>query len=352
MTARGGFTALVVRFGIRSRQAIAFVALVSGAASVAACSLLLDWGDYTGKGGNDAAVAAPCGTNGQCAALPPPSSSWEGPVAFYPPASTPPGCGTGFDSFYKPSSAPAGCASCSCGNATGAVCAQPQVTFYSDSTCQTQCDQKTLTSMTCVTPSSCGTYFAIGTSIAQGGTCPPSGGEPTVPAPMELAGTACPPATPVSSTCSEGQLCLATPPNPAAPRICVRTNGFATSCPGGDSPYTFGPEIYYTDPSQVMDTRGCTSCTCDAPTGTSCTFPPLGTLSNIRYDSMCMFPSFAPPMTFNVPSTCQPLANQGFELNTPFKLDAGTCGPAGGQPTGTVVPTGQPTSLCCRSMGP
>jgi hypothetical protein len=343
---RGGSAARVARFGVLSRRAIALVTLVSGGASVAACSILLDWSDYTGS--DAGAAAAPCGTNGQCAALPPPSSTWEGPVAFYPPLSTPPGCGTGFDSFYKLTGAPAACASCSCGDPTGAVCAQPQVTFYSDSACQTRCDQKTLASMTCVTPSACGTYFDIGPSIAQGGNCPPSGGTATLPPSTELAGTACPPTTPLSSTCSEGQLCLGTPPNPAAPRICVRSSGVAASCPPD---YKFGPEIYYTDPTQVTDSRGCTACTCAAPSGTSCTFSPLGTLTNLRYDSMCMFPIVTPPMTFNVPNTCQSLMNEGFQLNQTFRLDAGTCSPAGGQAMGVVVATGQPTSLCCTSMG-
>jgi hypothetical protein len=346
MKARGGFAARFVGFGVLSRQAIALMALVSGAASVAACSVLLDWNDYTGAG-SDAAVAAPCGTNGQCAALPPPASSWEGPIAFYPPLSTPPGCGTGFDSFYKLTGAPAACASCSCGSPTGAVCAQPQVTFYSDATCQTQCDQKTLANMTCVTPSACGAYFDIGASIAQGGNCAPSGGGATLPASTELAGTACPPTTPLSSTCSEGQLCLGTPPNPAAPRICLRTSGIVTSCPSGYRE----PEVYYTDPSQVSDSRGCTACTCAAPDGTSCTFSPLGTLTNLRYDSMCMFPIVTPPMTFNVPNACQGLMNEGFQLNQTFHLDAGTCSPAGGQATGSVIATGQPTTLCCTSMG-
>jgi hypothetical protein len=334
------------RIGAVARQAATLVLVALGASSLDACSVLLDWSDYTGNA--DAAMGVSCGTNEQCAKALPSDSTWQGPIAFYPPQSTPPACGS-VTSFYTLTGAAATCSACSCAAPTGGMCAQPLVTFYADSTCQTQCDQKALVSGTCVPPV-CGTSFTIGESIAQGGSCVATGGSPSVPAATALGGTACLPAAPLSAaTCGTGQLCLPTSPNPAAPRICVMSKGSATSCPG--APYKVGPEIYYTDPTQVTDTRGCSACSCGGPDGAACSFNPLQNLTNLRYDSMCQLPTVAPP--FSIPTACQSLMNDGFQLNGTFRLQPGMCPATGGDPMGTAtIPMGQATSICCTSTGP
>jgi hypothetical protein len=53
-----------------------------------------------------------------------------------------------------------------------------------------------------------------------------------------------------------------------------------------------------------------------------------------------------------VPNSCEMVSPGGFKLNGTFRLDPGTCVPTPVQPTGSVVPTGQATSICCTSTGP
>ena len=152
-------------------------------------------------------------------------------------ASTPPGArrpdaGTGSTRTTRSTPATVACSPCSCAPPEGGACSQPEITFYADSGCQTPCGHQPLVDMTCVPPM-CGSAFTIGSSNPTGGGCAPSGGTATVPAAATLAGVACPPNAALSSgSCSAGQICLPTPSTPAAPRICIRSKGEATSCPG------------------------------------------------------------------------------------------------------------------------
>jgi hypothetical protein len=58
---------------------------------------------------------------------------------------------------------------------------------------------------------------------------------------------------------------------------------------------------------------------------------------------MCITPG----LPFNVPSTCQPIAGaKGLKVLSSPVLDAGSCAPAGGQPTGAATPTSS-TTFCC-----
>lgn len=297
MRRRGNRSSLVARIRRSSRQAGVFVALAAGASSVAACSLLLDWTGYTGglnDGGrteSEAAVSIPCGTDEHCAAVLANDAGWSAPLTLYAAGSTPPGCGNGFESFYEFGAGPAACSACSCSPPDGGTCGPPGITFYGDGGCLTPCGHQPLVNMACVPPM-CGSSFTIGSSNPTGGGCVPTGGAATLPTPWKLAGVACPPNAALSSgSCSADRICLPTPSTPAAPRICVRSSGEATSCPG--APYIFGPEVYYAD-AQAADTRACSACSCGSPAGASCPFDSVVNITNIRFDSACMFPIVTP----------------------------------------------------------
>lgn len=117
-----------------------------------------------------------------------------------------------------------------------------------------------------------------------GGACEPGGGTATVPAVSWASiAVACAGAPTTATGCVDG----ACRPRPAAPfeaGVCVRHSG-DVACPG--APY-LNKHVFYGD---VADSRACTPCTCDAPSG-------------------------------------------------------GACAPAGGQPTGTATPTGAVTYCC------
>jgi hypothetical protein len=353
MTTRGGPLASAgARLGRPSRW-VGRLALVVAAASLAACSLVLDWNGYSGGGDGGGlptgTACGPSGSDGVCATVPAPDAGWAGPIALYDGDSMPPGCGTGYDSYYQVATDPAVCAMCTCGRPAGAICQPPEATYYGDSACATACGHQALISASCVTPT-CGTSFTVANAVAHGGSCAPSGGMATLSPPFSPAARACPSdSTLPSSTCGAGQLCLAAPPAPGSARICVRFEGVAIACPG--FPYSDGPTVYFEQPPQVTDTRGCAPCACGDPAGATCTLNSL--LGNVmRYGSDCSLPGIAVPV-LGLPSNCQSLGNNGgLQLNGTFGLDPGSCLPSGGTPTGGVAATGAQASFCCTTASP
>ncbi|HEX4445984.1 MAG TPA: hypothetical protein VH044_04585 [Polyangiaceae bacterium] len=323
------------------------------AASGAACSLVLDWNGYSAASadGGDLPSGTPCGpsgSDGRCATVPLPDGGWVGPMTLYGAESTPPGCGTGYDSFYQLSSQPAACSACTCGSPSGEACAAPDATYYGDSACATSCGHQPLVSAACVMPP-CGSNFTVANAEPHGGGCAPLGGAPTLPAPFSLAARACPTTSTLPSTaCGTGQLCVPAPPAPSAPRICLRFEGAAAACPG--FPYINGPMVLFEQPPAVTDTRGCAPCACSDPAGASCALSALGNV--LRLDPKCMVPNLAPPL-IALPSTCQDLGQSGgLQLNGTFRLTAGSCAPDGGAPMGAVSATGAQASFCCTTASP
>ncbi len=110
-----------------------------------------------------------------------------------------------------------------------------------------------------------------------------------------------------------------------------------TTCP------PFYPEMY-TFALQWHDTRGCSLCTCDPPTGSGCTSH-VALYSNAMCsgtDTVAVDASSAQPVCVDVlPS--DPIL--GVEAETPV-YTPGTCAHSGGTPTGTLTPA-MPVTFCC-----
>jgi hypothetical protein len=341
------------------------------------CSLVLDWNNYTGGdanagggvgsdvGADDASPAqtgdadpnageagslgAPCGSDRRCEP-PPPTPDWSGPVELYVgPASDPlPPCGAGyssasvFDGYRGMSFAAASCSPCGCSAPQGGACSPAPVTFYSDPSCAAPCGagDASLTTTTCAATAGC-TNFQVGPSTpTRMGGCMPEGGAPTYDAAVSWAqvARACMPEATASGSCGGGQLCVPSPAGAFPPRVCILKAG-DTSCPG--LPY-INRIVFYT--SDVVDTRACSNCSCEAPSGVSCSFPAAFPLPGFRYaDSLCAIPN----VPFGVPSSCQVVMGaSGLKLATPPVLDAGACPTSGGEPDGSVVPAAAET-FCC-----
>jgi hypothetical protein len=135
--------------------------------------------------------------------------------------------------------------------------------------------------------------------------------------------------------CTGGDLCIAKPSSPFGTVACIYQAG-DVPCPQG--PYTV-KQTYY---RSVADSRGCTPCTCGAPTGVSCALS--GSLST--------YSTFGNPCS-NVIATAQAdgscvmthggVGIQGLVTATP---SGGSCAAASVSPTGSATPTG-PTTVCC-----
>ena len=110
---------------------------------------------------------------------------------------------------------------------------------------------------------------------------------------------------------------------------CVVRAGMS-SCPAGT--YTAPHPQYF---ATASDTRACTACTCDLPTGVSC--------ANVKVsafvDSTCASAA-APTMG---PAGCVVAASA---LSAGVVSGEGACAAHGGQPTGEFAPT-SPSTICC-----
>jgi hypothetical protein len=133
---------------------------------------------------------------------------------------------------------------------------------------------------------------------------------------------------------SQGDVCS---PAAAGFRACVATPG-DVDCPAS-SPYV-DRHVFY---GGIDDTRGCTPCTCGAPTGSTCT----GSIA-IYSDAACSAQVFADLITSSGPSCIDVPAGSalGSKKAGPATYAPGACAANGGEPVGSAVPS-QPVTFCC-----
>jgi hypothetical protein len=315
-----------------------------------------------------------------------PPAGWTGYFSLYEgPAAQDPGCGGLYpDSAYTGNNGisvpPANCSTCTCTAPQGQTC---QVTGMQDPQTPANIDPLVVLDASCSGAPRCGTPLdtpptwtgnCIGNNYVRGkqNTCQPSGNNtcdqgsqpcnlsvianplkvtggsctastqtPTIPpVGWSNVGEACGSATP-GTGCSASQTCLPTPLAPFHPGVCIMHDG-EIDCPGGK----FSEQhIFYTGKT---DTRGCTACTCDAPTGGSCS----ATVTIYKDDSTC---STTPWVTLHPTSSagdCQPIPDNNSDIvgrKAVFSpVTGGSCTPVGGQPTGTAAPDkATATTFCC-----
>lgn len=130
--------------------------------------------------------------------------------------------------------------------------------------------------------------------------------------------TSCSPTLPIGQgTCGAGDQCV--PAAPAGFAVCVEQAGDLT-CPFGTKQLEYGG---------VNDTRGCSSCTCNGPTGFAC-----GGSTVVYTANDCSGASS--------PLQCGPAGNSVQFVASP----GGTCGASSVSATGSATPTG-PVTFCC-----
>lgn len=131
--------------------------------------------------------------------------------------------------------------------------------------------------------------------------------------------------------CDGGSVCVPAIPPPFAAGACIFRAG-DVQCPQG--PYAKRTVYYY----DFDDTRACSACSCDGPTGGEC----KGTMT-MRAGAGCSGNTLG---SGQVPGCVEkPQVSSGYFVVS-VSASGATCSPAGGAPTGSVTPIG-PTTVCC-----
>ena len=306
----------------------------------------------------DAEAGPAC--SGICAPIPPdgwsdPQLFWSGPMGTAPqcPADAPVVAYQGHGDLVVPPAA--ACSPCTC-SASAGTCAPPEQIAANgtacdagapfgapfngpsgwDGTCTAQ--DALAANPNCLDSTiPCVHSLAAGPVALTGDACMPSATGLVNPAPPTWSqdALACKGNTERLGACADPGVTCAVPPSSGF-LVCVYQAG-DVACPASypDKPLVFGA---------FDDTRGCTSCACGAPTGSSCT----ATLSVFK-DDLCSIPL---PLTDGIGSNAAycfdvpPGVALGSKTVTGLTFQPGTCMPSGGQATGSVDPSG-PSTFCC-----
>lgn len=309
-------------------------------------------GDRDAEGGadvvlssGDSAVDADSGTE-TCAVTCVDSapSGWLGPFASWSGSPTPslPCVGSwnglpvnAFDGLNAP---PAACA-CVCDPPTGQTCAPLTASFFFMA-CADACESVTLTPGCQAAGGSCGssytTYYETSAPTPPtGGVCSSSHASTTTPQPswsteIQLCAYS---GTSSGAGCGAAQSCVDAPAAPYGP-LCIYAQG-SNPCPAG--PYSVRTGYY----QGTSDSRGCTTCGCDGPTGGSCT----GGGGVAFYEPSC---SNNGQTSIGAGAGCSAtnFAGVGSVQGSLPSLAEGACTASGGQPTGSVSPS-SPITVCC-----
>jgi hypothetical protein len=337
-------------------------ALLLAAPCLLPSACILDLGDLTGgKGG---------GGTGTCSCFGPPPSGWTGYFALYDgPAAGLPSCGGAFPTPMFQGNAgisapPSKCSVCICSPPQGETCASSTTPLYTgDAPCGTSLSCETVlpaptgwdgscdgsTSYAPGGRSACGSGCSGGTADCNqqvtanklefgAGTCTASEQTPTTtPAIWSRVGEACAPLVMPGSVCASAtDTCVPGPGAAFHQGLCVMAVG-EVSCPAGGFTER---HLFYGD---VMDSRGCSSCTCGAEAGGSCSAmlavysgsdcsgTPLATLQPTSTGIDCKNLGGNPPVQARVET---------------LQITSGACPAGGGVPEGAAKPI-DPTTFCC-----
>ncbi|HXX68022.1 MAG TPA: hypothetical protein VEK07_12600, partial [Polyangiaceae bacterium] len=303
-----------------------------------------------------------------CACAPPlPGFGWNGPFELFelqgmsplgdgvPDAAAPanlPSCGQNGASWAQaldlhgvPEAAPADCA-CACGSPS-TVCSAPVANYFDDPMCKNPCalDAATIdagcTALAAPQPGCMDVHVELSTTLEDAGTCAVDAS--IVVPPVSWQGTArlCSPSPvfsmpPAAGACEAG-ICVPPIESPFESAYCI-IYADIVACPdaGYAARHAYDAGLpYYTS---VIDTRTCTPCGCEAPTGVSCALD-AGT-STDSDQGMCVAPTAYSGCTAAGPAqifATATAAQQGGSCTTT---------PDGGQAVGAVLPTA-PYTICC-----
>lgn len=221
------------------------------------------------------------------ACVPSPPLDWDGYVTLFDgvSAAKPMACPaafptTAFDGSRNLKTPAHTCSACSCGSPSGQICDLADMITVSDKNCgfvaQTtnHIDPMPDWDGTCYGPAGlqgmqtcaggpCNSSVSTGKPTVTGGACMAQGGaSDQLPPDWEAVGLACSVAA-KGGGCDAGGVCQPKTAMPFRSGLCIYRSG-EHMCPGGGFSEQF---VYY---EKVDDTRACSPCECDTPTGATC----------------------------------------------------------------------------------
>lgn len=285
------------------------------------------------NGQTDCADAA-CTATHTCTTTPP--AGWNGPVVLYDgdPANVP-DCPADhptkdFEGHAELLTEPAMCDACVCA-APPINCTLMPLALTSDAACAMQTGTVVQPApMQClpVTPTGSPSGAKADAPVAAPAACAPSGGTKTLPPPKwGRAGLACGGGG-LGLGCGAGKECTGKAAAPFEPGLCVWSNG-NVPCPSS-YPMKHG----FT--GSVVDTRGCTACSCGGPTA-SCT-----ATTKVYSNAACNGAGLDVPND----GSCTTLNGNPSAVEV-VVTKTGSCPPSGGQAVGTIVEGALGTTVCC-----
>ncbi len=288
----------------------------------------------------------------ECIPLPP---GWVGPAVIWTgkpgsaPATCSPGLKIALPSAYSDLTVPQMSCKCGCSIATPQSCGAFDITLFGNDACGSRCASGTAQSGVCsaiASDTTCGAAIAVSgtTPAASGGSCAPQLVASIPAATWRTELRICAPVDSGSAAgCASPNGRCAIAPRPEAPyrtTLCVYQIGdpAPTSCPAG---YPTGPLVFH---SSMRDTRACSICSCNRPTGGVCS----GTVA-LYHEARCG----GTAERFSIGAACRIVRLQtgtatsfvgDFSVQQP-----GTCSVQSDTlPSGTVQGIGA-TTVCCAS---
>ena len=274
-----------------------------------------------------------CGGGFVCVPDAPPT--WNGPVALYDgdPAAKPAGCPSehplqSYQGFRDLAPTPAVCSACSCAAPTvtctpmqldldTAACAQQKGFVFQPP--PGQCGSVS-------PPAGVSAYKATAPTGVAGG-CAPAGGTPTLPPPNWGGASLACGGGGLGGGCGNKAACVAVSAPPFGAKLCVYRTG-DLSCPNG-----FGDK--HTFVNTVIDTRGCSPCTCGGGSAA------CSATTKVFSDGACATEIASVPND----ASCVAAAAAG---SIKIEITAsGSCPASGGSPNGSLQASPPPTTVCC-----
>ncbi len=292
-----------------------------------------------------------------CVAGPP--LGWEGYVSLFDGAEADkPSCPSTFPTPFNghrnlmtPSHS---CTGCSCGTPTGQICDLADMITVSDKNCGFA--GQTINSINppsawqgeCFGPAGlqggqpcaggpCNSSVTTAKPTVTGGTCTAQGGmSDQLPEQWGAFGFGCSGAL-QGGGCGAGSVCQPKAAMPFRSGLCVYKSG-ENACPVGEFSQQF---VYF---EKAEDTRACSACECNAPTGATCD-------ATIKiYGDQAVNQCTMEIASFNAGGCANLVSNPAVfgRAATIVGPTGGTCGVkgAGGQATGALTPV-NPTTFCC-----
>lgn len=298
-----------------------------------------------------------CTTIYSCVPGPPPG--WEGYISLFDgleadkPGACPGAFPTVFNGHRNLLTPAHTCSSCSCDAPTGQTCDLPDQLTVSNKNCGFVGTTSPLPVPAdwigdCHGPAglqgglmcaggACNSSVSMAKPVVTGGNCPAQGG--TVdkqPEQWEFFGFGCLGAL-QGGGCGSGSVCQPKSAAPFRTGLCIYKTG-ENACPVG----AFSEHFVYYD--KVQDTRGCSTCECDAPAGSTCdaTIKVYSDVAvNMCTTEIASFPAGSCANLMNNPA----VFGRSAVITPP---SGGSCNvkPGGGQVMGALTPV-DPTTICC-----